>query len=187
MESLNLLFARSHNDTVFVDPVTGEVFIVDGRRGWWYTREGQIARWSIFFGLFFILMVYMVGGYMHAKKRISKGLAPLPYHRWLLSRSQRAQFDPWYQEPTIYYQTYPPPGAHYGMHPMPPPVYDPNMPPTYQPPAGASKVDPSQWRTEPTRRPAESDPAPGYAPPPGPPPPALQPNHTGASNNPYRK
>jgi hypothetical protein len=31
------------------------------------------------------------------------------------------------------------------MHPMPPPIYDPNgLPPTYQPPMGGSKVDPSQ-------------------------------------------
>lgn len=79
------------------------------------------------------------------------------------------------------------------MQPMPPPVYDPNsaMPPTYQPPAGASKVDPSQWRAEPTRRPQETGEAsPAYEAPSGPPPAAaVQANHTGAStvsNNPYR-
>jgi hypothetical protein len=78
------------------------------------------------------------------------------------------------------------------MHPMPPPMYDPNTPapPTYTPPAGGTKVDPSQWRPEPTRRPADSsDPAPDYEAPPGPPPAAVRPNNTGASsssNNPYR-
>ncbi|PSS08737.1 hypothetical protein M430DRAFT_37498 [Amorphotheca resinae ATCC 22711] len=75
---------------------------------------------------------------------------------------------------------------------MPPPVYDPSapMPPVYQPPEGATKVDPSQWRSEPTRRPAEEDPAPSYEAPPGPPPrAAVQADHTGTSttsNNPYR-
>jgi len=77
------------------------------------------------------------------------------------------------------------------MHAMPPPVYDPNMvPPTYQPPPGASKVDPLQWGAEPTQRPADGDePAPEYAAPPGPPPVTVRANHTGASttsNNPYR-
>lgn len=78
------------------------------------------------------------------------------------------------------------------MHPMPPPMYDPSapMPPTYQPPAGATKVDPSQWRAEPTRRPAESgEPAPEYEAPAGPPPAAVYAHNTGASeasNNPYR-
>jgi len=74
---------------------------------------------------------------------------------------------------------------------MPPPMYDPNSaaPPSYMPPAGATKIDPSQRRSEPTRRPAESsDPAPDYEAPPGPPP-AVRPNNTGtssSSNNPYR-
>jgi hypothetical protein len=75
------------------------------------------------------------------------------------------------------------------MHPMPPPLYDPNapMPPVYQPPAGGSKVDPSQWRAEPTRRPSNGEPSPEYEAPPGPPPAAaVQADHTGASNNPYR-
>ena len=72
----------------------------------------------------------------------------------------------------------------------PPPVYDQNsaMPPTYQPPAGATKVDPTQWRSEPTRRPAESgEAAPDYTAPPGPPPATrIESTNTGASNNPYR-
>ncbi|KAG9232948.1 hypothetical protein BJ875DRAFT_62048 [Amylocarpus encephaloides] len=171
----------------FVDPATGEVFYTNGNH-FWYTREGQIARWSIFFGIFFLFMAYMVGGYLHAKQRIRKGLVPLAYHRWLLSRRQRAQVDPNYQNPSAYYTPYPQ-GAQYGMNPMPPPMYDPNsqMPPTYQPPAGATKVDPTQWRSEPTRRPAEGEPAPGYDAPPGPPPSALQPNNTGAGTNPYRQ
>lgn len=60
----------------------------------------------------------------------------------------------------------------------PPPTYDANRPPEYQqgPPAGASKVDPSQWAGQPTNRPDESSTTggagavPDYAPPHGPPP-----------------
>ncbi|CZR55255.1 uncharacterized protein PAC_05142 [Phialocephala subalpina] len=168
-------------------------FVYDDERSFWWTRTGQIVRWSIFFGIFFLFLLYMVVGYWHAKRRINKGLAPLAYHRWLLNREQRARYDPAYQNPQVYYTQYPAGGAQYGMNPMPPPMYDPNapMPPTYQPPEGATKVDPSQWRSQPTRRPQESgEPSPAYEAPPGPPPAAaVQANHTGAStvsNNPYR-
>lgn len=113
--------------------------------------------------------------------------------KWLLNRQQRARYDPNYQNPSVYYNSYPN-GGQYNMHPMPPPMYDPNLPPppTYAPPAGATKVDPSQWRAEPTRRPAAAgEQSPAYEAPPGPPPPAaaVQASHTGGStvsNNPYR-
>ncbi|XMA18456.1 hypothetical protein WAI453_011247 [Rhynchosporium graminicola] len=165
-------------------------FIYDDRRSFWWTRDGQIVRWSVFFGLFTLLLAYMIGGYWHAKKRLSKGLAPLRYHRWLLSRRDRARYDPTYQTPAVYYNQYPPQQqGQYGMHPMPPPLYNTaDLPPTYQPPAGATKIDPSQWRAEPTRRPADTtgEPSPAYDAPPGPPTATVQANHTGASNNPYR-
>jgi len=166
-------------------------FIIVENNSWWWTRTGQIVRWSLFFGLFFLFLAYMVGGYWHARRRISKGLPPLAYHRWLLNRQQRARYDPNYQNPSVYYNQYPD-GGQYGMHPMPPPMYDPNAPPppTYQLPVGGTKIDPSQWRAEPTRRPQETgEPSPSYDAPPGPPPAAVQANHTGAStvsNNPYR-
>jgi len=157
----------------------------------WWTRTGQIVRWSIFLGILVIVFAFLTLGYCHARRRINKGLAPLPYHRWMLNRQQRAAYDPSYQDPTAYY--YPYNGEGYNMHPMPPPVYDPRAPkpPTYQPPAGASKVDPSQWGNVPTTRPVTGgDPSPSYEAPAGPPPAAaVQSNHTGtsnASNNPYR-
>ncbi|KAH8813137.1 chitin synthesis regulation, resistance to congo red-domain-containing protein [Xylogone sp. PMI_703] len=139
----------------------------------WWTKTGQIVRWSIFLGLFALIMAYLLGGYLHAKRRIARGQAPLPYHRWMLGRRERARFDPNYQNPSNYYYTPYPQQGQYGMHPMPPPMYDPNapMPPSYQPPEGATKIDPSQ-NSQPTTRPAEaSDSSPSYyAPPPGPPP-----------------
>ncbi|PBP21004.1 vacuolar assembly/sorting protein VPS8 [Diplocarpon rosae] len=166
----------------------------DDRRSFWWTREGQIVRWFLFFGMLFLFLAYMIGGYIHAKKRINKGLAPLAYHRWLLSRRDRARYDPMYQNPSVYYNTYPQQNnSQYGMYPVPPPVYNhADLPPTYQPPAGATKIDPSQWRAEPTRRPADTigEPSPAYEAPPGPPPAAMNASHTGTStvsNNPYRQ
>ncbi|RFU28186.1 hypothetical protein B7463_g8154, partial [Scytalidium lignicola] len=141
----------------------------------WWTKTGQIVRLAVFLGIFALIMGYLLGGYLHAKRRIAKGLAPLPYHRWMLSRQQRVQHDPNYQNPAnYYYGPYQAEGQYqHNMHPMPPPLYDPNapMPPSYQPPEGATKVDPSQ-RSQPTMRPAEaSDSSPSYyAPPQGPPP-----------------
>src|SRR5256885_17258867 len=76
-------------------------------------------------------------------------------------------------------------------------AYNPNLPPppSYQPPEGASKVDPSQYRHSQhsaagtarqesgvTARPSTEE----YAPPPGPPP-ALQNQSTGGSTNPFRR
>lgn len=47
-----------------------------------------------------------------------------------------------------------------------PPVYDPNRAPVYMnpPPEGGSKVDPSQWRNEPTTRAPDAYPPPDYHP-----------------------
>ena len=155
-----------------------------------------------------LVMLYLIVGYLHAKRRIRKGLVPFRYHRvglppnhissfltssqFLLSRKERAQHDPSYRQSLPDYSVYRP--DQYGMHAYPPPVYDPNAPapPSYQPPAGATKVDPSQSRTEPTdNQPALGEPSPEYAPPLGPPPAAaMHSTHTrssSASNNPYRQ
>jgi hypothetical protein len=153
-----------------------------------------------------LVISYGIFGYWHAKRRVARGLPPLAYHRvcslfeyppfrtntlqWLLSRRQRAQFDPRYRDavPGDSYSS-----DQYGMHAYPPPVYDPNSapPPKYQPPEGASKVDPTQRRAEASSTPvAAGEPSPAYAPPPGPPPSALHANQTGSSstsNNPFRQ
>lgn len=76
-------------------------------------------------------------------------------------------------------------------YPAPPPMYNPNtpMPPTYQPPEGGSKVDPSQYGQTTSRPTDGTEPSPAYTPPSGPPPAVLHAEHTGASttsNNPYR-
>ncbi|KAJ9132982.1 hypothetical protein NKR23_g11064 [Pleurostoma richardsiae] len=159
----------------------------------WYSRTGVIVKWSVFLGLFTIIGLYLLIGYTHAKRRMRKGLPPLAYHRWLVSKAELARVDPRYAYPQpAGYSNYRP--DYYGMQPQPfaapPPVYDPNAPrpPIYDGPEGATKVAPSQYGNQPTYRPADQDQAPmgdDFAPPPGPPP-AVTANHTGSSNNPYR-
>lgn len=44
-------------------------------------QEGLIVKWSVFLGLMVLITLYITIGYIHAKKRIRKGLVPLAYHR----------------------------------------------------------------------------------------------------------
>lgn len=159
----------------------GDDFIVIEREpSFWWTKTGQIVRWSVFLGLFTLFTAYIVIGYLHAKRRMKKGLPLLAYHRWLVNGGERSQYDPSYRNPSTYYYQYGQPGLQtgYGMQPIPPPVYDPNapLPPSYQTPMTASKVDASQWNSGPTVRPPTADPTPGYQTPPGPPPTAQRPS-----------
>ncbi|TQV98579.1 chitin synthesis regulation, resistance to congo red domain-containing protein [Cordyceps javanica] len=147
-----------------------------GYNGFWYSTAGYAIRWSLF-GLFvLIILLWVVGGYFHAKHLMKKGLPLKSYHSCFFPRQPRMQQAGWYRPYNAY--PYGPQQDGYNMNYMPPPpTYDANRPPEYQqgPPAGASKVDPSQWSGQPTNRPAESSTtgagvAPEYASPPGPPP-----------------
>ncbi|KAK4218862.1 hypothetical protein QBC37DRAFT_179715 [Rhypophila decipiens] len=173
----------------------------------WWTRTGVIVKWALFLGLTTILFLYLLIGYLHAKSRMNKGLAPLGYHRFLVARRDLARVDPRYQYPAAtaypYYPNQGPgQGPAYGMHTMPPPpVYDPNAPrpPVYQydmesgtntnmppppPPPGATKIDPSQNQA-PVYRPADHQQAEEYDAPPGPPPSNMPAQNTG-NTNPFR-
>ncbi|OTB19538.1 hypothetical protein K445DRAFT_314425 [Daldinia sp. EC12] len=53
----------------------------NGRYVWfWYTRTGVIVKWSLFLGILLLLMLYLVLGRMHARKRIRAGMKPMAYH-----------------------------------------------------------------------------------------------------------
>lgn len=112
---------------------------------WWWSPEAYAVKFAIIVALFAVVAVYLLGGYLHAKRRIRKGLPPLAYHRWMLSRAERARFDPNYHPPQIALYQVPEGYATHG-YPAPPPAYNPNAPPppTYQPPEGGSKIAPSQ-------------------------------------------
>jgi hypothetical protein len=66
----------------------------------WLTpwQTGAIVKWSLFLGIIVIFGLYLLIGYVHAQKRIQKGLPPLGYHRvclaWSSSQTQNANVCP---------------------------------------------------------------------------------------------
>lgn len=155
-----------------------------------WLQTGVIVKWSLFLGVVVIMSLYLLIGYVHAQKRVQKGLAPLGYHRvrplhvrlsnrhilmfvqFLVSRRALARTDPRYRPPppaNLY--PYTPDAQYYDMHAVPPPVYDPNAPrpPVYEPPTGASKVDSNQQRHAGQSQ-QQTEERVEYGPPPGSPP-----------------
>ncbi|KAL2199902.1 hypothetical protein P885DRAFT_75083 [Corynascus similis CBS 632.67] len=144
----------------------------------WATKTGVIIKWSLFLGFMAIIILYLLIGYIHAQKRIKKGLAPLRYHRLLVPRAALSQVDPRYRPPPAGNFAYGHPEQYYyDMHAMPPPpVYDPNAPrpPQYEPPTNSTKAEPSQqYGAQQSQQ--QTGPSGEYGPPPGPPPAPSQP------------
>ncbi|KAI7360065.1 hypothetical protein KC320_g37 [Hortaea werneckii] len=48
------------------------------------------VRYTIVGLLFAALLLFFVGGYFHARRRLQKGLPPLSYHRWMVGRAYRS-------------------------------------------------------------------------------------------------
>ncbi|KAI0160822.1 hypothetical protein GGR57DRAFT_392644 [Xylariaceae sp. FL1272] len=156
----------------------------------WYTKEGYIVKYVLFLTFILVLLLWIVGGRAHARRRMRKGLRPMAYHSWLLSRSERGTYDPRYaayahpQQPIYYRPAYgqtPGGQTEYGMYnmPPPPPVYDATRPPMYMEADTTSKIDPAQAGRD--RGAGATDVGIGasssrneYAPPAGPPPPKVE-------------
>ncbi|MCJ1425776.1 hypothetical protein MMC29_003676 [Sticta canariensis] len=125
---------------------------------WWYSPAASAIKWAVIGAVFLIALLWFVGGYYHAQRRMKRGLRPLAYHRWLLPRSQRARFPPHnvfsiHQQQAGY-------NDGYQMQSYPPPAYDSSHapPPAYQPPQGASKINPSQeWGVPPSESPVPGE------------------------------
>ncbi|KAI9784826.1 MAG: hypothetical protein M1839_001556 [Geoglossum umbratile] len=130
-----------------------------GDDGYYYTPRDLAIKWIVITSLMIGFLMFLGLSYWHAHRRMSRGKPPLKYHRWLIPRAQRAQFEPESQNQFSFYQAQNGPyDYNQSMNPQaPPPAYNPDLapPPTYQPPTGASKVDPIQ--------------SPTYTPPPQPP------------------
>lgn len=47
----------------------------------WWSPTGYVVKWSIMAGIFLIIFVWFIGGYVHAQRRMKKGLPPMKYHR----------------------------------------------------------------------------------------------------------
>ncbi|KAK0673371.1 hypothetical protein QBC41DRAFT_136931 [Cercophora samala] len=169
----------------------------------WNTKAGIIVKWSLFLAILVSLTLYLLIGYLHARKRVRAGLPPLGYHRFLVNRATLAQVDPRYRYPqstfTPYHHNQGNNGdgyQYYNMQGMPPPpVYDPNAPrpPVYEPPAGASKYGEGNGTTSSPPPPMDNNNNNNngymYAPPPGPPPPpqaaVVAPVPSSSVNNQY--
>lgn len=103
---------------------------------WWWSPTGMAVRYTVIIFLFASLLLFFLGGYLHAQRRMRRGLPLMRYHAWMVRRAYR---QPQYQHPQAQQQNgYP----MQGYAPAPPP-YNPYSapPPAYQPPEGAaSKV-----------------------------------------------
>ncbi|KAL8714805.1 MAG: hypothetical protein Q9220_001318 [cf. Caloplaca sp. 1 TL-2023] len=136
----------------------------DGDGGWWYSDTAEAIKWAVLAGIVLFVILLFVGAWLHAKRRIRRGQAPLAYHRFLVRRSQRpARSQPFsfyrHQQNPYEMNAYPPPPPAYNHDQMPPP-------PMYEPPQGASKTNPDQQ----------------FAPPPGPPPQAGESSYPSSSS-----
>ncbi|KAF2662981.1 hypothetical protein K491DRAFT_10285 [Lophiostoma macrostomum CBS 122681] len=133
------------------------------RDSFWYSNTGYIVKWCILAGFFLFFMAWFVGGYLHAKSRMKKGLPLLGYHRWLVSYNQRKRYGQTPQNHFTFYASQPYGQRQDGNYAEPPPVYNGNdAPPQYYAPPGTAKPSGTQNAME----------MPEYV---GPPAPALAP------------
>lgn len=113
--------------------------------GFWYSTTGEIIKWSILAAIFLFFMAWFLGGYVHAKQRMRKGLPLLAYHRWLIPYRERQRYGQTPQNHFTFYATQQQPyRANDGTYFEPPPVYNHDAPPSYMPPPGATKLNPQQ-------------------------------------------
>ncbi|KAJ4382861.1 hypothetical protein N0V86_002086 [Didymella sp. IMI 355093] len=117
--------------------------------GFWYTEKGMIIKWAVLGSLFAFFMLWFIGGYMHAKRRLKAGKPLLGYHRFLVSWQERKRYGQANIPQNNYtpynpYNTQPYQQRHDGAWPEPPPMYNGDAPPMYGAPAGATKAHPNQ-------------------------------------------
>ncbi|TKX23324.1 hypothetical protein C1H76_4391 [Elsinoe australis] len=110
---------------------------------WWWSDAGLAVRYAVVVIFFLLIIGFLSFSYIHAQRRLKRGLPPLGYHRWLVSRRHHPQYN--YENQNAYYQGTNYGGQAYGMQNYgqapPPPAYNTwDAPPQYQPPAGGSKT-----------------------------------------------
>ncbi|EMC94997.1 hypothetical protein BAUCODRAFT_72021, partial [Baudoinia panamericana UAMH 10762] len=108
---------------------------------------GIAVRYAVVAVLFAAILLFFVGGYLHARHRIRKGLPPLRYHKWMV------------QQRMIYVQSAPMTHNRYSAHdgyamehyPPPPPAYTAGdaPPPVYQPPDSNKPTEQSTVHVQP--------------------------------------
>jgi hypothetical protein len=58
-----------------------------GSDWWWTSPIAYAIKWGIIAGIFVLFLAFFLGGYLHAQRRMSRGLPPLAYHRVCHSQS----------------------------------------------------------------------------------------------------
>lgn len=48
---------------------------------WWWSTTAYAIKWAIVGSIFAFFILFFVGGYLHARRRMKKGLAPRRYHQ----------------------------------------------------------------------------------------------------------
>ncbi|KAF3001429.1 hypothetical protein E8E13_007826 [Curvularia kusanoi] len=112
----------------------------------------MIIKWAILGGLFLIFMLWFIGGFIHAKRRLKAGKPLLGYHRFLVSYQDRKRYGQTPQNHFTFYATQNPyqqrppyQQRQDGSWPEPPPMYNgTDAPPQYFAPPGATKMNPNQ-------------------------------------------
>jgi len=44
-------------------------------------QTAYAIKWAILAGIILLCLAFLVGGHIHARRRMEKGLPPLPYHK----------------------------------------------------------------------------------------------------------
>ncbi|KAL1657183.1 hypothetical protein SLS61_000225 [Didymella pomorum] len=114
---------------------------------------GMIIKWAILGSLFAFFMLWFIGGYIHAKRRLKAGKPLLGYHRFLVSWQERKRYGQanipqnhftFYNPQNPYAAQQPYQQRQDGAWPEPPPMYNGDAPPVYGAPPGATKTNPNQ-------------------------------------------
>lgn len=62
------------------DDDNNDSYCDDDYESWWYTDTAEAIKWAVVIAIFAILM-FLLAAYLHAKRRVRAGQAPLKYHR----------------------------------------------------------------------------------------------------------
>jgi len=103
---------------------------------WWSSETSIIVKYSLLAVFIAVLLLWVVVGSAHARRRIARGQTPMRYHRWLVPREHRPVYWAGHSQYHYYNQSQPRRSRAPELAPAPPPEYNAaDMPPVYQPPA----------------------------------------------------
>ena len=48
---------------------------------WWYSDTAEVIKWTVLAAILFGIFLFLALGWVHARRRVRRGQAPLRYHR----------------------------------------------------------------------------------------------------------